>query len=501
MLFFTPCAFSQEHDNTQMNDHGQITLAPGPNIDGVTYLHGTKLGEKEIQTFHDVEWIDSLSVRQPWREVEPADQQFDFSGFDRGLEEVKKYNAAHPGANRTLQIRAMGGRNCPKWMEDAGVKYYDTTDVMGAQRTITPIHVPSPIDNPEFIKQLRELYSAMREHYKNEPLVNVIHGTWSSGPWAEMFYPQANENQPLPPGATAEKAIAGFVAQVDAVIDEISMHGLVGELPMSGKYPQKEEINITGAVVNRVVERLGKRSPFFYYNTNGWGITTQDVYTVSWGHEVDVNDTLGLVNLSFQALGQNVGRGGWRQGNWLTLIEMAKKYETGYLEIYTPDFMAELETYNIVPALTQTREEAQSQDSKAPGFIGYRPYLKERNRVLYVREGVVRKTWRCGDEPKKIDRLMIADIVPTDTSITYRARTRLTGGEWSEWQAANDVRELPAGNEAEIEATLHTDDGYYTPKIAVIYPDLDPPYDPPVWKTDEGVGVADSRPNFSGKEE
>jgi len=103
--------------------------------------------------------------------------------------EVKRYNAARPGARRTLHVRVMGGVHCPPWFERAGVRYYDTAHAVGKSR-LAPIRVPIPYDNPEFLKQLREVYRAMHDRYRGEPLVTVYHGTWSAGPWDEIFHPQ-----------------------------------------------------------------------------------------------------------------------------------------------------------------------------------------------------------------------------------------------------------------------------------------------------------------------
>ena len=459
-LTLSSAAQSPVSSNVSITSEG-VTLAAGPNIDGITYLHGAKLGEKEIKAFHEIPYIDSLSVRQTWAAIEPEDQKFDFSGYDAALDEVKKYNSAHPDSPRTLQIRAMGGRNCPRWMEQAGVKYYDTTDLMGPQRKVTPMRLPQPFDNPEFIKQQHELYAAMREHFANEPLVTVFHGTWSAGPWAELFYPQADNNQPQPPGATREKVAQGFIEQVDAVIDEFSMHGKVGELPLSGKYPQHEELPIARPCIDHVVERLGRRSPLFYFNTNGWGITTQKVQTISWGHEADVNYAYGKINLCFQALGTNTG-GGWGQGDWLPLIQMAKQYDTGYLEIYTPDFMADETDTHFKPAITD-----------------YREYIQRRHRTLYLREGVLVKTFTT-EKPLKIERIMKADAIPAGTGISYQIRVKQSG-EWGEWKALEEFASLPECTAAQIEARLHTDDGYITPKIATLAVDSGTAFDPPIW--------------------
>ncbi len=185
------------------------TLAPGPNVDGLVYLRQDRWPSDVIHAFHSIPWIDAASVRFRWAELEPADNQFDWSAFDAILDEVRRYNEAHPDTPRTLHIRPLGGVHTPEWFEEAGVRYYKTMHRMGPDRGSRPIRVPMPYDNPEFLKQLRDLYRAMVDRYGDEPLVTVYHGTWSAGPWDEIFHPQ--DGHPLPPGYTPEKFVAGMI--------------------------------------------------------------------------------------------------------------------------------------------------------------------------------------------------------------------------------------------------------------------------------------------------
>jgi len=180
-------------------DNGVWRLAPGPNVEGVVLVHQGAWPPAVVKVFHEVPWLDAASVRLRWAELEPSDQEFHWAPFERVLAEVKRYNAAHPGARRTLHVRVMGGVHVPKWFEASGVKIYDTLDPIGRSRT-RPIRVPVPYDNPEYLKQLRQVYRAMVERFGDEPLVTVYHGTWSAGPWDEIFHPQ--NRAPLPPGYT-----------------------------------------------------------------------------------------------------------------------------------------------------------------------------------------------------------------------------------------------------------------------------------------------------------
>lgn len=429
---------------------GGWMLAAAPNVEGVVLVHQGDWPAPVVEAFHSVAWVDAASIRLKWSELEPRDQEFNWAPFDKLLAEVKKYNAAHPGARRTLHIRVMGGVHCPRWFERTGVRFYDTTHRVGQNRT-APLRIPVPFDNPEFLKQLRQVYRAMFERYQDEVLVTVYHGTWSAGPWDEIFHPQSGE--PLPPDYTPEKFVRGMIEQLDVLIEEFCLRGKVAELPYSGKYPPKDRINITGPLTARIVERLGRRTPCLYIQSNGWGQTSTGRQTVSWGHERDITDARGQVNLAFQALGTNKGGGWFPQGDWLPLIDLAKKCEASYLEIYPPDLMPLDTAHHIVEA-----------------FADFKQWLRKRNRTLYVREGVLRKTFTVAGPPGRMESLQFEVVTSAHTSVAVRVRTRLSGGAWSDWRDGAQTAALPAGNEAEVEVTLRTDDGCVTPRVTSLQP-------------------------------
>ena len=302
--------FAEDQMSGVQSMDGVYTLAPGPRNEGLAVLLWS---DKDYKTFHEVPWIDVASIRTRWASLEPKDQEFDWKTFDRGLAEVKKYNAEHPGAHRTLAIRVMGGEHIPPWFEEKGVKLY-TTQTTGGHAELKTIRTSVPFDNPEFIKQLREVYRAMYERYKDEPLVTLYHGTWSAGPWDEVFIPYKNKGFSEPDGATPEKYIQGSIEQLDVLIDEFCLKGKAAELPYSGSFARDKKVfNFTGPLTDHIVKRLGKRSPFLYIQSNGWGCGKRDWYTVAWDHEQDIYDAYGKVNIALQAIGSN-GGGNWVKG-------------------------------------------------------------------------------------------------------------------------------------------------------------------------------------------
>jgi hypothetical protein len=317
------------------------------------------------------------------------------------------------------------------------------------------------------MQALQPLMNEILEKYKDEPLAAMYHGTWSAGPWDEIFHPQGKA--PQPPDYAPEKFVRGMIEQLDVLIDEFCVKGKVAELPYSGKYPPKQQIDITGPLTARIVERLGRRSPYLYIQSNGWGLTARGVQTVSWGHEQDINDALGRVNLALQALGTNAG-GGWApQGDWVGLVRIAQEYDVPYVEIYPPDLMPLDTGHRIVEALAAAGA-AGSAAAPPDGFVAFRPWLKERRRVLYVRDGVLCRSFWGGAGERRVDRLVIRAETPPGTSISCRARSRPAGGGWSEWQEAARAAALPPAAQLQVEARLHTDDGLVTPRLLEMRP-------------------------------
>lgn len=471
-LTLLPCPVSASTTAVLENvveQDGVFTLAAGPKVEGIVFLQGGLWKDITIKTFHEIPWVDAASVRLGWVEFERQDQQFNWAPFDRMLDEVKKYNAAHPGAHRTLQIRVMGGRHCPKWFEASGVRYYDTTHPE-AGNWETPLHAPMPYDNPEFLKQLREMYRAMYDRYHREPLVTIYHGTWSAGPWDEIFHPLGKS--PLPPGYTKEKFTLGMIEQLDVLIDEFCLKNKVAELPYSGKFPDPKVIDFLGPLTQHIIERLGRRNPHLYIQSNGWGFMSgKNRSTISWGHEKDMDAIKGLVNVALQALGSNAG-GNWApQGDWIPLVQLAQVHQASYTEIYEPDFRPLDVQHHIVEAFTEKPGQQTSTNAFLPkDFIGYRPWLQQRQQILYVREGMVRLAFKSSSGVKRLENLMVDAQIPSCCTVKYRVRTRLLNSDWSEWKDFDQLATLAAGDDVEVEARMRTNDGYFTPRIKSLLP-------------------------------
>lgn len=82
----------------------------------------------------------------------------------------------------------------------------------------------------------------------------------------------------------------------------------------------------------------------------------------------------------------------------------------------------------------------------------------------------IRCTFRADGKPRGITRLSVSAAVPEATRVTFQARTAVEGGRWSDWRDLGEVSQLPAGHLVQIEASLHTDDGRLTPRLAMLQP-------------------------------
>jgi hypothetical protein len=140
-----------------------------------------------------------------------------------------------------------------------------------------------------------------------------------------------------------------------------------------------------------------------------------------------------------------------------------------YVELYPPDFSPLDRPHRIAQAFTQGDETASAapQDS-VPDFVGFRRWLKDRNRVLYVREGTIRQVLPLNGDRRQIERVAVDATVPAETRIETRVRTRQVGQPWSGWFDVARADESPPGSQAQVEVRLYTNDGYRTPEVRKI---------------------------------
>jgi hypothetical protein len=121
--------------------------------------------------------------------------------------------------------------------------------------------------------------------------------------------------------------------------------------------------------------------------------------------------------------------------------------------------------HKMLTAFLQTPAEAESGEPDAvPGFVGFKPWLDQRGRRLYVPDGRIRLSFRTANGPRRVEAVRAVTANPAGTGVDVFVRARTERG-WTEWVPAREAAGLPACQEAEVAADLHTFDGYVTPVL------------------------------------
>lgn len=102
-----------------------------------------------------------------WKDIEPQDQQFDFSAIDSAIEV-----AVAEGRKFSFRLRSMRGYNdpvvyVPDFMKPYG--WYADTNQDGSKEQFVP-----DWNSPEYLKQTRELLTALGNRYNGDPRVAWI---------------------------------------------------------------------------------------------------------------------------------------------------------------------------------------------------------------------------------------------------------------------------------------------------------------------------------------
>ncbi len=127
--------------------------------------------ERLPQLFKRNPHLKGLTMRVTWKELEPADGQFNFDGFNRLMKWTRE-NKLH------LTFELFAGWFSPDWIYTKGVKAFETTDNNPSRASFGgAMKGPVPWDET-YQKLWRRLVGEVARRYGNEPqLVDVtVHG-------------------------------------------------------------------------------------------------------------------------------------------------------------------------------------------------------------------------------------------------------------------------------------------------------------------------------------
>jgi len=138
----------------------------------------------------------AVVLNYSWRQLEPAQGQFDFSEIESDLAALRAYNAAHPDRPAAAKLRVAGGVVAPEWVEQlAGTVTLNLRD-----QSVTIGRFWTPV----YRQSWRDLQTALAADYDNNPLVQEVAISSCSTATDEPF------NLPRGPENDAQLQAAGF---------------------------------------------------------------------------------------------------------------------------------------------------------------------------------------------------------------------------------------------------------------------------------------------------
>jgi hypothetical protein len=256
--------------------------------------------------------VVGLSVRFPWNAA-------DIRGHHRSHPILRVAHKIAKSQGKALSVRFLAGSSTPARVFRAGASYYK----VGGHK------VPLPFDNATgrhavFLKAynryVRKLAAWSRRHR-----VRLLHLSQYGQAWAEL-----NNGAELraAPGYTERKWLKGH-RQLIEIAARYSSSRLAVELPLSGYGPLSE--GQSAALANKVIRTVGKNSPRFFIQANGWDESRD------WGSPTR------LVERHFDRIWRKpVMRGlqmiqpdGYR---WDRVFDQLDKSHATYAEVYLPSF-------------------------------------------------------------------------------------------------------------------------------------------------------------------
>lgn len=256
--------------------------------------------------------VVGLSVRFPWEAV-------DLRGREKSHPILRTARRIASRAGKGLSIRFMAGTHTPERVFRAGASYYR----VGGQRA--PLAFDNGTGRHAVFVRAYEKYVHKLAAWSRRNDVRLLHLSWYGEDWSELNHGAAVR---AAPGYTERKWLRGH-RQLVRIGAENTSRRLAVELPLSGYGPLSE--GQSAALAKSVVRSVGRNSPRFFVQANGWDETRE------WG-----SPTM-LVERHFDRIWRRpVMRGlqmiqpdGYR---WKRVFARLDSSRATYAEVYLPSF-------------------------------------------------------------------------------------------------------------------------------------------------------------------
>lgn len=272
-------------------------------------------------------FLAGVSIRAPWRAIEPEEGKMGWDYLDKALSEVKT-------ANKKAMLRILPGINSPAWAYKKGIPSVEIKDVNQYHKTYGQKQkIPLPWDETylnEWVKFVSQLGARYNSH-DELVLVHIAGPTYHS---AEMHLPKkANAELMVKAGYTKEKIVTAWKKVIDAYAKAFPDK----DLALNVAIPLRED-GAMEEIIQYGISKLGKHLCIQGNWLSAKKLGSFHPYRVIREYGKKYGVTVG-----FQMLDSAKDKPG-RQGSLETSIEQGLKAGAHYFEVYQADIKEQKNT-------------------------------------------------------------------------------------------------------------------------------------------------------------
>jgi len=166
--------------------------------------------DRLVAALRDNSFLTGVLLSVPWREIEPAEGQYDWSGLDRAVELIRK-------AGKQYKLKVTPGIYSPDYIYNAGAERFDTI-IANVNRANygDATTIPVPWD-PGYQRHFSRLICTLGKRYASDPHCVAVTLTCANYQSAEMHLPPRPEDMETWKrfGLSAEKLLGVYQKYLD----------------------------------------------------------------------------------------------------------------------------------------------------------------------------------------------------------------------------------------------------------------------------------------------
>ena len=225
-LVFSSIACTEHSDRTgyKANRTTQVSLEPkstetNPDSSPVKGVYSLMEVSAPVElSVLKLSFVEGVSIRARWSEIEPQEGKFDWSYLDNALSEVKK-------ANKMAMLRVLPGASSPQWIYNKGVATMEYTGTDPSQKKTygKKLRAPVPWDET-YIREWIKFVDILGKRYSSNDALVLIHMAGPTVGSAEMHLPKGKEVGKLTEAAgySKEKIVNAWKKVMDAYLTVFS---------------------------------------------------------------------------------------------------------------------------------------------------------------------------------------------------------------------------------------------------------------------------------------